>query len=73
MSDGWVSLTVCLGDVVDQLHDEHSLSDSCSSKESNLASPLVGGEEIDDLDASDENFLLSALLDERRSLAMDGP
>ncbi len=28
--------TVCLGDVVNELHDEHSLSDTCTAEQTNL-------------------------------------
>ena len=34
--------TVRLGDVVDQLHDEHSLADTRTAKQADLATPLVG-------------------------------
>mmetsp|Transcript_8345 Transcript_8345/g.16061 ORF Transcript_8345/g.16061 Transcript_8345/m.16061 type:complete len:394 (+) Transcript_8345:943-2124(+) len=65
--------TVGLGDVVNELHDEHSLSDTGTTEETNLTTTLVGGKEIDDLDASDKNLLLSGLLSELGSLTMDGP
>ena len=41
--------TMSLGDIVDQLHDEHRLADTSTSEETNLASSLVGSEKIDDL------------------------
>ena len=41
--------TVSLGDVVDQLHDKHSLSDSCSSEQTDLSSLSVWGQQIYDL------------------------
>lgn len=42
--------SVSLGDVVNQLHDKHSLSDSGTTEETDLSSLGVGGEEIDDLE-----------------------
>ena len=41
--------TVRLGNVVNQLHDKHSLADTGTSEETNLASTLVGGQQIHDL------------------------
>ncbi len=38
-----------LGNIVDELHNKHSLSNSSSSKESNFASLLVGRQHIYDL------------------------
>ena len=38
-----------LGNIVDELHNKHSLSNSSSSKESNFASFLVGRQHIYDL------------------------
>ncbi len=43
--------TVRLGNVVDQFHDKHSLSDTGASEKTNLASTLVGGQQIHDLRA----------------------
>merc|ERR1719239_1601949 len=40
--------TVSLGNVVDQLHDKHSLADSGTAEETDLASLTVGGEQVDD-------------------------
>lgn len=42
-------LTVGLGDVVDQLHDEHGLANSSTTKEPNLSSPLVRCQQVDHL------------------------
>jgi hypothetical protein len=41
--------TMPLGDIVDQLHDEHGLADASAAEESNLATTLVRGKKIDDL------------------------
>jgi hypothetical protein len=40
--------TVSLGDVVDQLLDKHSLSDTGTSEETDLSSTGVGGKQVDD-------------------------
>ena len=40
--------TMCLGNVVDQLLNKHSLSDTSASKETNLSSTSVRGQQIDD-------------------------
>lgn len=38
-----------LGNIVDKLHDKHSLSNTSASKEPNLASLLVGSQHVDNL------------------------
>merc|ERR1711878_85476 len=50
--------TVSLGNVVDQLHDKHSLAHSSTAEETDLASLTVGGEHVNDLDTGDKDFLL---------------
>ena len=47
---------VGLGDVVDELLDEHSLADTSTAEETDLSTTSVGGEEIDDLDTSLQNL-----------------
>ncbi len=64
--------TVGLGHVVDQLHDKHGLADAGAAEQADLASLHVGGEQVDDLDASHENLLLDAHLDELGRLGVDG-
>jgi len=56
--------TMRLGDVVDQLHNEDSLTDSGTTEETNLTTLYVWGKKIDDLDTSLENFDGRAGLDE---------
>jgi hypothetical protein len=63
--------TVCLGDVVDQLLNEHSLSDTGSSEKTNLSTTSVWGQQIDDLDTSDQNLSGGRLLSERRGVGVD--
>merc|ERR1719397_1632580 len=64
--------TVSLGDIVDQLRDKHSLADSGTAEETDLASLTVGGEQDDDLDTSDKDLLLDGHLVEVGSLSVDG-
>ena len=61
-----------LGDVVNQLHDKHSLADSGTAEETNLTSLTVGGEQVDNLDTSDKNLLLNGHLVKVGSLSVDG-
>merc|ERR1719328_940247 len=64
--------TVSLGNVVDQLHDKHSLADTSAAEETNLTSLTVGGKQVDDLDTSDKDLLLDRHLVEVGSLSVDG-
>ncbi len=64
--------TVSLGDVVDQLLDKHSLSDTRTAEETNLSTTSVRGEKIDDLDTGDENLGSGRLLDEFGRVGVDG-
>ena len=45
-----------LGDVVDELLDEHSLADTGTTEETNLSTTSVGSKEIDNLDTGLENL-----------------
>jgi hypothetical protein len=72
---------VHLGDVVDQLLDQHRLADAGAAEEADLAALGVGREQVDDLDAGDEDLGLGRLLGEvgasrwigRYSVASTGP
>merc|ERR1711970_16361 len=64
--------TVGLGHVVDQFHDQDSLAHPGTAEETNLASLCVRGQQVDHLDASDENLLLHAHLLKGGRLGMDG-
>jgi hypothetical protein len=55
-----------------QLLNEHSLSDSGSSEQTNLTSTSVWGEEINDLDTGDEDFGGCGLFSELWWIGMDG-
>ena len=58
-----------LGDVVDELHDQHGLADAGAAEEADLAALGVGREQIDDLDAGDEDLRLGRLLGVRSAPA----
>merc|ERR1712061_201533 len=64
--------TVSLGNVVNQLHDKHSLADTSAAEKTNLASLTVRGKQVDDLDTSDKDLLLDGHLVEVGSLSVDG-
>ena len=51
-----------LGDVVDQLHDQHGLADAGAAEQADLAALGVGREQVDDLDAGDENLRFGRLV-----------
>ena len=61
-----------LGDVVDELHDQHRLADAGAAEQADLAALGIGREEIDDLDAGDEDFRFRRLVDEFGRRLMDG-
>lgn len=45
-----------LGDVVNEFLNQHRLSDTSTSEETNLSTTSVGGKKIDNLDTSLQNF-----------------
>ena len=63
---------VHLGDVVDQLHDQHGLAHAGAAEQADLAALGVGREEVDDLDAGDEDLRLGGLLGIGRRRLVDG-
>ena len=62
-----------LGDVVDQLHDEHGLADARAAEQADLAALDVGGDQVDDLDAGLEHLGGAGLLVIGRRVAVDAP
>ena len=64
--------TVRLGDVVDQFHDENGLADAGAAEQADLAALGVGREQVDDLDAGDEDLRFRRLLDIGRRVLVDG-
>ena len=63
---------VPLGDVVDELHDEHRLAHARAAEEAHLAALEVGAQQVDDLDAGVEHFLRHGQVLEAGRLAVDG-
>ena len=61
-----------IGDVVDQLHDDHRLADAGAAEQADLASLGVGREQVNDLDARDEDLGGLALVRESGRGAVDG-
>src|SRR4029079_18577428 len=60
-----------LGDVVDQLHDDHGLADARTAEQSDLAATRVWRQQIHDLDAGDQDLRFGRLLDEFRRGSVD--
>ena len=55
-----------------QLLDEHSLSDTGTSEETDLTTTSVGGEEVDNLDTGNQDLSGGGLLGELRGVGVDG-
>jgi hypothetical protein len=51
-----------LRDVVDQLHDQHGLADAGAAEQADLAALGVRRQQVDDLDAGDEDLGVRRLL-----------
>jgi len=72
--------TMGLGDVVDEFLNQHSLSDTGTSEETNLSTTGVRREKVDDLDTGLQNLGGGGLVDEggrlgvnrRKTVAFDG-
>jgi hypothetical protein len=64
--------TVSLGNVVDQLLNEHSLSDTGSSEKTNLSTTSVWGEQVDDLDTSNQDLSGCSLISEGWGIGVNG-
>ena len=60
-----------LGNVVDQLHDEHRLTYTGTAEETNLTTLHVRLEQVDHLDTGGKHLLVRRELVKLRSLAMD--
>ena len=63
---------VRLGDVVDELHDQHGLADAGAAEQADLAALGVGRQQVDDLDAGDQDLGFRRLLGEGRRRLVDG-
>lgn len=55
-----------------QFLNEHRLSDTSTSEETDLATTSIRSEKIDNLDTSDEDLSGGGLLSERRGIGVDG-
>jgi hypothetical protein len=64
--------TVGLGNVVDELLNEHSLADTGTTEKSDLTTTRIRSEEVDDLDTGLENLGGGRLVNERRGIGVDG-
>ena len=56
-----------LGDVVDQFLDEHGLADAGAAEQADLAALQIGRQQIDHLDAGDQDLGRGRLILERRA------
>jgi hypothetical protein len=63
---------VRLGDVVDQFLDQHGLADAGAAEQADLAALGVRSQQVDDLDAGDEDLCFRRLLDIGRRRLVDG-
>jgi len=61
-----------LGDIVDQFLDQDGLADARAAEQADLAALGVGRQQIDDLDAGDENLRFRRLIDIGRRRLMNG-
>lgn len=55
-----------------QLLNEHSLTDTGTTEQTNLTTTGVGGKQIDDLNTSNQNLSGGRLLNEERRLGVNG-
>jgi hypothetical protein len=63
---------VCLGNVVDELLNQHGLSDTGTTEETNLSTTSIRSEEIDDLDTGLENLSGRGLVNESGRVGVNG-
>jgi pyridoxine 5-phosphate synthase len=63
---------VVLRNVVDELHDDDSLADTGTAEEANLATLGVGGQQVNDLDAGDQNLVGVTHVLQGGGLVVDG-
>ena len=60
------------GDSYNQLLNEHGLTDTGTTEETNLTTTGVRGEQVDNLDTGDKNLGRGGLVDERRGIGVNG-
>ena len=63
---------MALGNIVDELHDEHRLTHAGTAEQSDLTALHVRLQQVDDLDTRCQDFLLRRQFLKRRSLAVNG-
>ena len=63
---------VLVGNVADELHDEHGLAHARAAEQTDLAALGIGREQVDDLDAGLEQLGRGGDVREGRGLAVDG-
>merc|ERR1719356_1105610 len=63
--------SVGFGNIVNQFHNQDSFADSSTTEKTNLTSLGIGGKKIDNLDTSDQNFLLNAHFLESRGFSVN--
>ena len=63
---------MALGDVVDQFLNQHGLAHAGAAEQADLAALGVRRDQIDHLDAGDQNCGFGRLVDEGRCLGVDG-
>ena len=61
-----------LRDVVDQFLDQHGLADAGAAEQADLAALGVGSEQVENLDAGDEDLRFGRLVDIVRRRLVDG-
>ena len=61
-----------LGDVVNELLNEHSLADTSTTEETNLSTTGIGSEEVNDLNTGLEHLSSHGLIYEGWGLSVDG-
>jgi hypothetical protein len=56
----------------DQLLDEHRLSDTSTSEQTNFTTTSVGSQQVDDLDTGNKNFGRCRLINELWRIGVNG-
>mmetsp|Transcript_32191 Transcript_32191/g.44139 ORF Transcript_32191/g.44139 Transcript_32191/m.44139 type:complete len:216 (+) Transcript_32191:922-1569(+) len=63
--------TVSFRNIVDQFHNQDSFSDTSTTKQTNLTSLSVRGQQVNNLNSSDQNFIRGSQLFEGRRISVD--
>src|SRR3546814_2238082 len=62
---------MALGDIVDHFLDEHRLADARAAEQADLAALCIRRDQVDHLDAGDQNAAFGRLVDEFGGLGVD--